>query len=249
MKTKNISKSILKGTLGIFTTAVDLVLFTLIALEEVALNPSDAYSMPKLQGRLDRLLLQEKDRILRNAIRNAKSKGWLVKDGKLTEEGKKRLKSLLPSFLPPKHWDGKWYLVIFDIPEQMRRKRDILREKLKSLGFGQLQASVWISALNYLGNVENVIKYYNLEPYIIFSETSKIGKETSQVLAEKIWHLEEINNEYKNFILKWKKADELEKFWLKIQYFSILKKDPQLPKELLSEDWLGEEVHKLITAN
>jgi len=246
MRNKELSKKILKRTFGILATVVDLFLFSLLIMGEVAFSGCDAYLMPKLQKRLGRLLLKDRDRIIRNAFNHAFSQGWLKKDGKLTAEGKERLKNLIPVYLPQRCWDEKWYLVIFDIPEKMKRKRDILREKLKLLGFGQLQASVWISPINYLGNIEEIIKYYNLEPYVIFSETEKIGKETSQVLAERIWGLKAINKEYKKFISQYEKADELEKFWLKFQYFNILRKDPQLPKKLLPEDWLGKKAKKLI---
>ena len=56
-----------------------------------------------------------------------------------------------------KRWDGKWRLVIFDIPESSREKRDHLRYLLKQNKFCKLQASVFISpyplnreALEYL---------------------------------------------------------------------------------------------------
>ncbi|KKP31937.1 MAG: hypothetical protein UR22_C0017G0001, partial [Parcubacteria group bacterium GW2011_GWC2_32_10] len=43
-----------------------------------------------------------------------------------------------------KVWDGKWRIVIFDIPENQRRvERNALRGKLQNLGFYQIQKSVW----------------------------------------------------------------------------------------------------------
>lgn len=54
-------------------------------------------------------------------------------------------------------WDGKWRLVIFDIPESARHLRNQLRKLLKQNNFARLQASVFISpyamnreALNFL---------------------------------------------------------------------------------------------------
>ncbi|MEX2090705.1 MAG: CRISPR-associated endonuclease Cas2 [Candidatus Paceibacterota bacterium] len=41
-------------------------------------------------------------------------------------------------------WDGKWRIVIFDIPEELHKKRNYLRSKLKNLGFHMLQKSVFI---------------------------------------------------------------------------------------------------------
>lgn len=43
----------------------------------------------------------------------------------------------------PKSWDGKWRLVIFDIPERRRRIRARLRDTLKLFEFYRLQDSVW----------------------------------------------------------------------------------------------------------
>ena len=42
------------------------------------------------------------------------------------------------------HWDEKWRLVIFDIPEEDRRERNFLRSYLKSFGLHELQKSVWV---------------------------------------------------------------------------------------------------------
>ena len=43
------------------------------------------------------------------------------------------------------NWDGKWRVLIFDIPEKKRSKRDDFRDVLDSFGFKELQKSVWIT--------------------------------------------------------------------------------------------------------
>lgn len=40
-------------------------------------------------------------------------------------------------------WDGKWRIVIFDVPEKLRTSRDLLRDKIKQMGFYQIQKSVY----------------------------------------------------------------------------------------------------------
>lgn len=45
---------------------------------------------------------------------------------------------------PPKQWDGKWRLVIFDIEEKYRAVRDVVRDKLNQIGFYKFQKSVFI---------------------------------------------------------------------------------------------------------
>ena len=42
-------------------------------------------------------------------------------------------------------WDGKWRVVIFDIPEDSSPQRDLLRRLLKKNDFFKLQASVFVS--------------------------------------------------------------------------------------------------------
>lgn len=44
----------------------------------------------------------------------------------------------------PDHWDGKWRLVMFDISDQYKKIRDLIRDKLKGIGFYQFQESVFI---------------------------------------------------------------------------------------------------------
>lgn len=66
----------------------------------------------------------------------------------LTDEGERLarlLKVKLQHAAQQKRWDGKWRVVIFDIPERIRGRRDFLRKELASLGFHQLQKSVWVT--------------------------------------------------------------------------------------------------------
>ena len=65
----------------------------------------------------------------------------------LTKEGKKKAKYFQIDDLEiptPKVWDKKWRILMFDIPENVRLKREALRGKLKQLKFTMIQKSVWI---------------------------------------------------------------------------------------------------------
>ena len=64
----------------------------------------------------------------------------------ITEKGKKLAMRYDPDNIElkkPTRWDGKWRVVISDIPEKKRTARDALRKKFKKLGFYELQKSVW----------------------------------------------------------------------------------------------------------
>jgi len=62
--------------------------------------------------------------------------------------------------------DGKWQMVIFDIPERKRDLRDIFRENLQLLGYRMLQQSVWVCPFDVLKETEGVIRQYELDDYI-----------------------------------------------------------------------------------
>lgn len=48
------------------------------------------------------------------------------------------------SNLEPSRWDGKWRIVLFDIPEGKRPIRDYIRSVLKRYGFKEFQRSMWV---------------------------------------------------------------------------------------------------------
>ena len=48
------------------------------------------------------------------------------------------------SIKKPKRWDGRWRIVVFDIWERRRAKRDRLRHLLQKAGFYKIQNSVWV---------------------------------------------------------------------------------------------------------
>ena len=77
-------------------------------------------------------------------------KGSKGKFLKITPTGKARLAKIAISGLgnhkiqTTKRWDGKWRMVIYDIPTKKTIKRDMLRRALKEYGFFCLQHSVWV---------------------------------------------------------------------------------------------------------
>lgn len=80
----------------------------------------------------------EKDGLLKVLNKNGK------KFAELTEKGKKKLLYLKLKEKKEGKWDGKWRVVVFDVWENARSKRNTLRKEIKDYGFIQLQRSVWI---------------------------------------------------------------------------------------------------------
>lgn len=115
----------------------------------------------------------------RNAIQRLKDKGCLErieKNGRIlyriTEIGRSRIEKYL---FDQETWDGKWRIVMFDIPEEQKKLRNALRSILKRCRFKQFQRSVWISPFDVLDEVEKYVDENNLhkEVWYFLANSSK----------------------------------------------------------------------------
>lgn len=113
---------------------------------------SVALVAPNVLGGMRKMGLMPKPRqaeYVASARRRLKRQGYLEeKNGHLylTPKGEKHLRSLALVFAKtpmPKRWDGKWRVLIFDIPERRRHVRFRVREHLRGIGFVRMQDSVW----------------------------------------------------------------------------------------------------------
>ncbi|MBI3290236.1 hypothetical protein HYZ78_02480 [Candidatus Microgenomates bacterium] len=72
-------------------------------------------------------------------------------------------------------WDGKWRIVIFDIPESKRLVRDVLRRRLKSWKFERWQKSVWASKKNFTAKMRDLIKELEIDDWVLVIESDNVG--------------------------------------------------------------------------
>lgn len=71
-------------------------------------------------------------------------------------------------------WDGKWRMVIFDIPEDKRKVRNILRSRLKMWGFEPWQKSVWVSKKNLTNKLRSLVKELGIEQWVLVIESDNV---------------------------------------------------------------------------
>ena len=117
---------------------------------------------------------------------------WIEKDGKkflrLTEVGRKALafeQAKVALKNQKKKWDGRWRMVVFDIPERRRRVRIRLRAFMSEIGFVRLQDSVWVYP-------------YDCEDYVALLKAElKIGKDVLYAIADTIEHDKRIRLHFK----------------------------------------------------
>lgn len=241
MRKKGIYKIALKMSEGVLSSLTDLLLWNVFFCYE--LNP---FRYSTNIGRAEFLAKKRLGNFnylsIKRAIRRARERGWIKEDLVLTKEGRERLEILFPVYFGKRKWDGNWFLVSYDIPEKKNTLRNFFRQNLKNLGFAEVHASLWISPFNFLAEVEKIVKEYNLSPFVILAVSNKVGREESKILANKLWKLEKINKDYLILIEKTKKINPEN---LIFQYLTILNKDPQLPTDLLPEDWAGDDAYQI----
>ncbi|KKW28521.1 MAG: PaaX domain protein [Parcubacteria group bacterium GW2011_GWA2_52_8] len=73
-----------------------------------------------------------------------------------------------------KKWDHRWRVIVFDIPENLKKWREYLRKELKDLGFLPLQESVYITPFPVTGELDELLKARNLRKYFRYLTVTEI---------------------------------------------------------------------------
>jgi len=154
------------------------------------------------------------------------------------------------------HWSGNWNMVTYSIPETMRQARDRLRLELGWLGYGALGEATWISPYDRTREVKNLLRRLNIEEYVnIFSARHQGGTDPRKIVS-RCWDLDKIHQKYADFLAEYRpKLEEhlkrlqsgeaikpsecfVARFNLIHEYRKLPFFDPDLPLELLPENWL-----------
>jgi phenylacetic acid degradation operon negative regulatory protein len=151
-----------------------------------------------------------------------------------------------------REWDGRWRLVLFDVPTVQNTHRNRLRRYLRIKGFGYLQKSVWITP-DPLEEERHVLTdgRIDVESLILLEARPCAGESDAEIVAG-AWDFERINRRYARHmkvlnerpgglvtneaaagaLLRWATAER--GAWL-----DAVKTDPLLPERLLPSEYLG----------
>jgi len=213
------------------------------------------------------------DRAARSTLSRMKQKGWLEasRQGRrsayrltprgagLLEEGSRRL------FGPRlAGWDGRWHLVIYSLPQEMRTLRRELRARLSWLGYGMLLPGIMVAAHSRRERVEAILRELNAERYVHFFTGSQLELLPDREIVGRCWDLLDLNRRYAGFVGR-HRGDFLTaqrrrragngptpeqgfdlRFWVTYEYSSFPRQDPNLPDELLPKDWQGDQAAQLL---
>lgn len=170
-----------------------------------------------------------------------------------------------PSLRWNRAWDGRWRLVLFDLPESENRQRVRLRRVLRDLGFGYLQNSVWLSP-DPLDEVRAAFQgaASAVESLTLF-EGRPAGGESDQDLVAGAWNFREIDELYTRWFRVAASAPAPEQVdpreprgvraWAQREreaWNDVVRRDPFLPAALLPAGYNGRKAWvqrtKLLTA-
>ena len=236
-----------EATFGWLGTARDLALVMLVAA--AGLHQA-AYSRRRSADRVledaakmfEKLRSRRLQKSLRCGLYQLASAGY--RDGwRVTDEGYRRLKELVPKYIEPeeRQWNGDIYLVMFDIPENLKRSRQKLRNTLTDIDFRMIQESVWMGFLDPADLLEEDLKLWEIDEFVLFTKaTPPLGQAGLKTFVRQAFGLDNFNLRYEAF-LKNVQEQRLDSTELALMYLSILKKDPRLPLSLLPKNWSGDK--------
>lgn len=166
----------------IFCLLIDMGELTI----EAFLNPSYYADLPSTSSRIfeNSSLPKKKSKFKETAIRQSiwrlKKLGFVEKkEGKiaLTLAGKILAKYIINrKKILNKKWDGKYRVVIFDIPEKQKETRNWLRKELYLLNYKKLQMSVFISKYSLTEDLIKEIKRRKIGNYVNYLLVNKVYK-------------------------------------------------------------------------
>ncbi|MEE9413979.1 MAG: PaaX family transcriptional regulator C-terminal domain-containing protein [Acidimicrobiales bacterium] len=177
---------------------------------------------------------------------------WTITEsgGDLLRSGAKRIFGF---GLGSQDWDGRWLLVHCSIPEAQRSKRHQFRSRLAFEGFGFISPTVAISpnldseteanaVIIELGLVESAI--------VLRCESGSIIPDTD--IGARTWDLLDLSSDYEAFMDEFAGYEPTEPgqafcavvrlvhWWRRFPFI-----DPELPAQLLPENWIGRRARAL----
>lgn len=198
----------------------------------------------------------------RQALSRSIRDGWLISERhgrrtrlSLSTASRRLLRTgaeRIYTFGQPRHWDGRWLVVILRVPERRRAVRHQLRSRLAWAGLGSLGSGVWLTP--HVDREPELAAALNDEPAAeatsFVAQFGEIGDPTQLVAAA--WDLGRVREQYSAFIDDFSRVRAsspeacfrqqtlLVHAWRKFPFL-----DPDLPAALLPPRWPRERAHAL----
>ena len=157
------------------------------------LSEKPAISLPELSRKIEPNPASKKPvYAITRSLKGLKEAGFIehVSSGqneyaRLTKEGRRKAHSIrldTDTALVNPSWDGKWRIILLDLPEDRKAERESLRYLLKKAGFVLLKNSAWISPYPFEHLFLNIKKDLGLATEMMIIVTEFLDPETEKEL-------------------------------------------------------------------
>ena len=159
---------------------INSAIIAMVAVGGVLAVAAVAPNVLGAMGKLGLINSKQKKQSIRKSLGKLIGSGYVALEAgkiRLTPKGEGFAALLGEGRLAPKkqkHWDKKWRILIFDIPESRKFTRERIRQTLVGLGFKHLQDSVWV----YPYDCEDLIT--------LLKADLRIGKDVLYIIADTI---------------------------------------------------------------
>ncbi len=236
--------------------STELFLWEMYSIAESLFYPSYRYSNESFEGwAYRRGLLRQIQRLEREAYLERQPGGKADRVYRLTPKG--RLAALGgkdPEERWNRSWDGRWRLLMFDLPQAPAAPRKQLRKVLREHGLGCLQGSVWVSP-DQMDSLRKQMRGDRHPSSLLLFEGDAVGGEKPGEVVREAWDFSEIEQYWASYSLVLEQGKELmegrgldrEKLreWSAREHASwkeVIKVDPLLPAALLPRGYSGRKV-------
>ena len=155
------------------------------------------------------------------------------------------------------NWQGRWTMLIYQVPESERAIREQLRKRLAWHGFGQLSPSTWWSPHDRFAEAEELAaECPSAKIDVLWCGSG--SPQHDQDLATRCWDLAQLGADYQEFINTFTplEADAqgtekegrtalLERMQIIGAFRRFPFRDPQLPQELQPDGWPSGAAYRL----
>lgn len=215
------------------------------------------------------------ERSVRTAVFRLTKDEWLYSESsgrrseyRLTPSGERRCADAARQIYAARApaWDHRWRQILV-LSAFTQKERDVLRRALFWQGFGALGAECFVHPSADLASVFDALLVEGLGGLLsglmplVAADTSLVGTAGNTDLVSRAWDLREMARDYAEFVSVYTPvlvevrgdplatADDEEAFLLRLllihDYRRLLLRDPELPEQLLPDDWPGESARLL----
>ncbi len=194
----------------------------------------------------------------RQALARMHDRGWLTKQRSgretqwtLTEESSTLLGSGAERIYGfgqrARRWDGRWLVLLASVPAEDRRVRHRMTVGLRWAGFGSLGQGVWVSPwVSHEPAVVDLLRNLDVNATSFVAELGALGDGGD--LAEQAWDLPALASEYRAFLEDTTSTSAASGVDAAVELTALVHRwrrfpslDPDLPAQLLPDDWPGRD--------